>query len=110
MAWGYLLKRKSDAFEAFKLWIAEVEKATGKSLKEFRTDNTGEYISTKWENWMKERGICWENSVPHTPQQNGRAERLNRTIFNRVRTILLASCLPLSLTRVSHVYLFLEND
>ena len=46
---------------------------------------------------MKDRGIRFEKSSPYTPEQNGDAERQNRTIFDRVRTILIDAGLPLFL-------------
>ena len=46
---------------------------------------------------MKDRGIRFEKSSPDTPEQNGDAECQNRTIFDRVRTILIDAGLPLFL-------------
>ena len=46
---------------------------------------------------MKDRGIRFEKSSPDTPEQNGDAERQNRSIFDRVRTILIDAGLPLFL-------------
>jgi hypothetical protein len=44
--------------------------------------------------WLKTKGIVHQTSAPYTPQQNGLAERINRTLLERVRAILLASQLP----------------
>jgi len=46
---------------------------------------------------MKDRGIHHETTSPYTPEQNGDAERQNRSIFDRVRTVLIDAGLPLSL-------------
>ena len=43
---------------------------------------------------LTESGIKWEPSVPYTPSQNGKAERVNRTLMERVRAMLLDSNLP----------------
>ena len=51
----------------------------------------------EWELYMKEHGIVHQKSTPCTPEQNGVSERLNLTIMDRVRTILIESQLPLSL-------------
>jgi hypothetical protein len=91
------LKKKSEAFQAFKEWLVLVEKETGLVLKCFQTDNCGEYLTTAWIDFMKSRGICWETTTPHTPEQNGVLERLNQTLFNQVHTVLIDSKLPLSL-------------
>ena len=43
--WVYILKNKSEVFEKFLEWRAEVENVSGKRLKVLRTDNGGEYTS-----------------------------------------------------------------
>ena len=48
-----------------------VENATGKRVKTPRTDNSGEYKSTVFQNYLKTEGII---TIPKTPQQNGVAE------------------------------------
>ena len=57
-----------------------VEKQTSKQVKCLRTNNGLEF-----NNFCKEHGIKRQRSVRYTPQQNGVAERLNRTIMDRVR-------------------------
>ena len=84
------MKRKSEAFIA-----AYVEKETGQRLLIFRSDGGGEFISEEWVQFMRDRGIRFEQSSPDTPEQNGDAERQSRTIFDRVRTILIDTGLPL---------------
>ena len=87
--WVAFLKHKSDAFAAFKEWLTFVEKQTGQQLLIFRTDNGGEFITKEWKKFLKDRGIRHETTSPDTPKQNGDAEWQNRTIFDRVRTILI---------------------
>ena len=96
-SWTYYLRKKSEAFEAFKAWHKEVERQTGRKLRIFRSDNGGKYITIQWELYMKEHGIVHQKTTPQTPEQNGVSERLNLTIMDRVRTILIESQLPLSL-------------
>jgi len=96
-SWISYLRKKSEAFEAFKAWHKEAERQTGWKLRIFRSDNGGEYITFEWELYMKEHGIVHQKSTPRTPEQNGVSERLNLTIMDRVRTILIESQLPLSL-------------
>ena len=96
-SWTYYLHKKSEAFEAFKAWHKEVERQTGQKLRIFQSDNGGEYITIQWELYMKEHGIVHQKTTPRTPEQNGVSERLNLTIMDRVRTILIESQLPLSL-------------
>lgn len=93
-AWTYMVKRKSDVFEKFREWRALAEKTVGASLKTLRSDNGGEYISGDFERYLTEEGIRHEYTVPKTPEQNGVAERLNRTLGEKVRCMLSDSGLP----------------
>ena len=61
-------------------WKAMVEKLTGRKLKVLRSDNGGEYTSEEFSKFLKSEGISHELTVPKSPEQNGVAERLNRTL------------------------------
>ena len=87
----YFLKKKSDAFEKFKEFKAKAENELGRHIKRFRTDGGGEYTSGEFDKHLKELGIAKETTISYSPQQNGVAERLNRTILDRARTMLIAS-------------------
>lgn len=71
-----------------------VEKVSGRKLKILRSDNGGEYTSKKFEVYLKSERICHEHTIPKTPQQNGVAERLNRTLMESSRSMLLDAALP----------------
>ena len=88
-SWVYSLKTKDQVFERFLEWKALVEKSTGKKLKTLRTDNGGEYTSKKFTGFLKSEGVRHECTIPKTPQQNGVAERLNRTLVEVSRSMLL---------------------
>ena len=90
--WVYVLKRKSDVFAKFKEW--KVERLTGRKLKVFRTDNGGEFTSGEFEEYLQHEGVKHELTVPKCPQQNGVAERLNRTLVEMVRSMLSGASLP----------------
>ena len=92
--WVYILKHKGDVLQRFREWKALVEKSSGRMIKTLRTDNGGEYISTEFNLYLTKEGIKHELTIPHTPQQNGVAERLNRTLIEGVRTMLADSKLP----------------
>lgn len=92
--WVYFLKHKSEVFEAFKRWKAMVENETSLKIKKLRTDNGGEYEDTKFKKFCYEHGIRMERTVPGTPQHNGVAERMNRTLTERARSLRVQSGLP----------------
>lgn len=58
-------------------------------LKCLRTDNGLEYLSKEFDEFCRSKGIKRHRIVPLNPQQNGVAERVNRTILERVRCMLL---------------------
>ena len=71
-----------------------VENQTEKKLKVLRTDNGLEFCNSRFDNFCKERGIVRHMTCAYTPQQNGVAERMNRTILEKVRSMLSDSGLP----------------
>uniref|UniRef100_A0A2N9GJC7 Integrase catalytic domain-containing protein n=1 Tax=Fagus sylvatica TaxID=28930 RepID=A0A2N9GJC7_FAGSY len=93
-AWVYFLKNKSEAFAKFKIWKAEVENQTGRKIKCLRTDNGTEYRDGDFLKFCEEYGIKRHFTVRKTPQQNGVAERLNRTITETARCLRLNAELP----------------
>ena len=93
-AWVYPLKTKGQAFKRFKEWQAEVENLTSQRVKALRTDNGGEFTSKSFQAHLKACGIRHELTIPKTPEQNGVAERLNRTLVETTRAMLLDAKLP----------------
>ena len=87
--WVYPLRTKDEVFMRFVQWKALVEKSSGKKLKTLRTDNGGEFTSTQFEDFLRKEGIRHKRTIPKTPQQNGVAERLNRTLVEMSRSMLL---------------------
>ena len=92
--WTYPLKHKDEVFDCFVQWKAQVEKSSGRKLKVLRTDNGGEHTSAKFENYLKAEGVHHERTVPKTPEQNGVAERMNRTLVEMTHSMLIDSKLP----------------
>ena len=68
-----------------------IEKATGKSVKTLRTVNGGEYNAEDFEKYLKVTGIRHQLTVQKKPEQNGLAERFNRTKMEMVRAMLSVS-------------------
>ena len=73
---------------------ALVENQSGCKLKTLRTDRGGEFIYKSFLNYCKEQGINRQLTIRHTPQQNGVAERKNRTIVEMARSMLKGKELP----------------
>ncbi len=90
-----LMKRKSEAFENFLRYKAFVEKQQGREIKMVRTDRGGEFMSNEFDAYLENMGIARQLIIPGTPQQNGIAERRNRTLADATRCLLLESGLPL---------------
>ena len=84
-----LMQKKSEAFKELKRLITMYENLHGKKLKYLFTDRGGEYISDGLKDWFAEKGVVHDFSVAHTPQQNGVAERMNQTLNNMVRSMML---------------------
>lgn len=72
--------------------VHEWERQLSSKVKNVRTDEGTEY--NDFNRWCEEVGIQREKSVVYTPQQNGRAERFNRTIQDRGRALLIESGMP----------------
>lgn len=92
--WTFPIKKKSEVFGIFKKWQAAVENETGRRVKVFRTDGGGEFTSTEFSKHLTDKGIKHEITIPRTPEQNGVAERMNRTLLESVRSLLSDSGLP----------------
>ena len=89
--WVYFLRHKSEVFEQFKLSKVQVEKATGRRVRCLRSDNGGEYKSMEFKDFCTREGIRRHYTMPYGPEQNGVAERMNRTLTKRARSMRLNS-------------------
>ena len=92
----YFKKQKSEALDKFKKFKATAEKESGIKIKAVRTDRGGEYMSEEFVSYLKQCGIQAKTTAAYSPQQNGVAERLNRTIGEAARSMLLQAGLSKS--------------
>ena len=90
----YFLKTKDEAFDKFVEWANLVENQTDKRIKTLRTDNGLEFCNRSFDEFCSQKGILWHRTCAYTPQQNGVAERMNRTLMEKVRSMLSDSGLP----------------
>jgi hypothetical protein len=82
------MKDKSKVHEIFKKFSTRAQIEFDVKIKRVRSDNGTEFKNTNIEEYLDEEGIVHELSVPYTPQQNGIAERNNRTLIEAARTML----------------------
>ncbi|GJT20202.1 retrovirus-related pol polyprotein from transposon TNT 1-94 [Tanacetum coccineum] len=93
-SWVFFLTTKDETSEILKNFIKEVENLVDKKVKIIRSDNGTEFKNKVMDDFCREKGIKREYSVARTPQQNGVAERKNRTLIEAARTMLADSKLP----------------
>ena len=91
---SFLSQRKSEVYKYFKSFKVLVERESGFPLKTLRTDHGGEYVGGEFEAFLKENGIRLQLIAWYTPQQNGVAERKNRTIMELAQIKLKAKGIP----------------
>ena len=97
MMYLYVMKTKtSEEVRKCFLNFRNTFERDGRRVKSIRTDGGGEYQGQMGE-LCKEVGIRHEVTAPYTPEQNGVAERANRTICERIRSILADTGLPKAL-------------
>lgn len=87
----YTLKSKAEVFSKFCIYKKLVENELDLKIKCVRSDNGTEYLNKNFVEFFAKNGIKHEKTTPYSPQQNGLAERLNRTIVEKVRCMLFDS-------------------
>lgn len=90
----YFLKYKSEAKDYITKYIKESENQLNTKIKIVRSDNGKEYINKDLQQFFSERGIVHQTSCAHTPEQNGLAERKNRTIVEKAKCMMFDANLP----------------
>lgn len=84
----YLMKQKLEVLSKFKEFEAWATNFTGRKIKTLRSDNGGEYLSKQFDEYLASKGIQRQLRAPYTPEQNGVAERMNRTLLESARCML----------------------
>ena len=91
-----MISHKSDALDCFKRYTNLVKNQLNVKIKTLRTDRGREYLSDQFKSFCDEKGIAKQLTIPYTPQQNGVAERRNRTLLDMVRSMMAQANLPIS--------------
>lgn len=84
-----LLRNKSETFGKFKEYVEICKTMLNSKSKFLRSDGGGEYSDDEFVKYMNQEGIQYNRTAPYTPQQNGAAERKNRTLIEMARCMLL---------------------
>jgi len=108
-AWIQFLCDKASAVNVLRNFLAMIKTQYGKTIKKWMLDAGGEYKSVAFLKALNEQGIKVLQSAPHTPQQNGCAERFNRTIMDKAEAMRHEACLPdswweFSVEQAIHLY------
>nr|GEV50099.1 uncharacterized mitochondrial protein AtMg00810-like [Tanacetum cinerariifolium] len=77
-------------------FITEIENLKDLNVKIIRSDNRGEFRNKETDEFCSRKGIKREFSNARTPQQNGVAERRNKTLIKAARTMLADAKLPVT--------------
>jgi transposase InsO family protein len=89
------LKTKIEVFDKFKTYKALVENQTSMKIKTLQSNNIGEFVSKKFDNFLHKCGIQQQTNALYTPQQNGVVEQTNKTIMECTRNMIRAQGLDL---------------
>lgn len=90
----YFMHSKSQVLEKFREFKKLVENQLNMTIKALRSDNGKEYVNEEFDKLCKEFGIKRQFTVPYSPEQNGMSERMNRTLVERAKCLLIDAKLP----------------
>ncbi|GJR44777.1 putative ribonuclease H-like domain-containing protein [Tanacetum coccineum] len=94
-SWVFFLATKDETNEILYKFITGLENQLNHKVKIIRSDHGTEFKNHAMNEFCAKKGIKREFSVARTPQQNGVAERKNRTLIEAARTMLADSLLPI---------------
>ncbi|GKA33280.1 putative ribonuclease H-like domain-containing protein [Tanacetum coccineum] len=90
-SWVVFLDTKDETSGILKTFITGIENQLDYKVKVIRCDNETEFKNSVMNQFYEMKGIKREFNVARTPQQNGVAERKNRTLIEATRTMLVDS-------------------
>ena len=93
-AFVYFLRHKSEQFAAFKDFESMLRTQHGTAIRAIQSDNGGEYLSAEFQLHLRTSGILHRTSVSGDSEQNGKAERINRTLMECAESMRIAAGLP----------------
>ncbi|GJT49603.1 putative ribonuclease H-like domain-containing protein [Tanacetum coccineum] len=93
-SWVFFLRTKDETSGILKDFIRQIENQLNQKVKTIRCDNGTEFKNRDFIEFCGSKGIKREYSNARTPQQNGVAERKNRTLIEAAKTMIADSFLP----------------
>jgi hypothetical protein len=87
--WTFPLKLKSDTFTTLSNFFAYVSNQFGRKFKAIQCDNEREFDNSSTRIFLLSNGTQLRMSCPYTFPQNGKTERIIRSINNVIRTLLI---------------------
>ncbi|GKD65693.1 putative ribonuclease H-like domain-containing protein [Tanacetum coccineum] len=94
--WVFFLSTKDETSGILKSFITGIENLVDHKVKVIRCDNRTEFKNREMNQFCEMKGILRQFSIARTPQQNGVAERRNRTLIEATKTMLVDSKLPIT--------------
>jgi transposase InsO family protein len=88
--WVNLLQRKSET-EDYMIKFNERQERSGNMIQEIRTDRGEEFSSARFKKYFSNRGVVLRQSPPYTPQNQGKVERMNRTVGEMAHSMRVAA-------------------
>jgi hypothetical protein len=92
--WTFPLRLKSETFSVISNFFSYVQTQFDSSIKAVQCDNSREFDHSSARTFFLTHGVILRMSCPYTSQQNGRVERILRTINNIMRSLLFQASLP----------------
>ena len=89
--WVFMLRAKSETAGEIIAFINEMDRLNGNVVKQLRSDHGTEFRNRALVDYCRDKGISQNFSAVMTPEQNGVAERRNRTLIEAARTMLVGS-------------------
>lgn len=86
---GFMVLFKNKKVEIIKKGKVMLNGQFGTQIERLRCDNGGEYSSSDFKDFCIQNGIKCQYTIPRNPEQNGIAERYNRTVMEKARCPIL---------------------
>jgi transposase InsO family protein len=92
--WAFPLKLKSDTFTTLSHFFVYVSTQFSRTVKAIQCDNGREFDNSSTRFFLLSNGTQLRMSCPYTSPQNGKVERIIRSVNNVIRTLLIHASLP----------------